>query len=90
MQHGESAHPPYMMIWVVLAVLMFAKVGVSLVDMGRGMSIALLVLISLVSAVLVALYYMHLRFEPKKLWILAALPLPLIAILILTVIQEFR
>ncbi len=90
MQNEAHASPPYMMIWGVLAVLMFAKVGVSLVGMPQWMSILLLVTISLVSALLVALYYMHLRFEPKKLWVLAAVPIPLIFILILVVIQEFR
>jgi caa(3)-type oxidase subunit IV len=40
-------------------------------------------------AVLVALYYMHLRFEPKRMWVLALSPLPLAAILIILVIQEF-
>lgn len=90
MESGEKLQPPYMMIWGVLAVLMFAKVGVSLVGMPRWMSITLLVLISLVSALLVALYYMHLKFESRKLWLLAFVPFPLIAILILVVIQEYR
>jgi cytochrome c oxidase subunit IV len=85
-----KGHPPYMMIWGVLAVLMFAKVGVSLVGMPKWLSITLLVVISLVSALLVALYYMHLKFEQRRVWVLAAIPLPLIAILILVVIQEFR
>jgi caa(3)-type oxidase subunit IV len=61
MQNEETPQPPYMMIWGVLAVLMFAKVGVSLVGMPQWLSITLLVMISLVSALLVALYYMHLR-----------------------------
>jgi cytochrome c oxidase subunit 4 len=78
-----------MMIWAVLAALMLAKVGVSFLGMAQWMAITLLVLISLVSALLVALYYMHLRFEPKKLWVLAFIPIPLIFILILFVIQDF-
>jgi cytochrome c oxidase subunit IV len=85
----ETAHPPYLFIWGVLAVLMFAKVGVSLVGMARWLSVTLLVLISLVSALLVALYYMHLRFEPRKLWVLAAIPIPLIIILLGLVMQDF-
>ena len=89
-QAGEKAHPPYMLIWGILAALMFAKVGVSMVGMPQWLSITLLVMISLLSALLVALYYMHLRFETKKLWLMAALPIPLIFILILVVIQEFR
>jgi caa(3)-type oxidase subunit IV len=90
METGEKLQPPYIFIWGVLAVLMFAKVGVSLVGMARWLSITLLVMISFVSALLVALYYMHLKFESKKLWLLAFVPFPLIAILILVVIQEFR
>ena len=90
MAHDENAHPPYMLIWGVLAALMFGKVGVMMIGLPQGIAIALLVIISLVSALLVALYYMHLRFEPKRLWLLAAAPIPLIFILILVVIQEFR
>lgn len=88
-ESGEHAHPPYMMIWGILAALMFAKVGVSLVEMARWVSVTIVVAISLVSALLVALYYMHLRFEPKKLWVLAFVPIPLIIVLILFVIQDF-
>ena len=91
MEAGEKhAHPPYMLIWGVLAVLMAGKVAVSLAIGLKWLAVLLLVIISLVSALLVALYYMHLRFEPKKLWLLAAVPIPLIAILILVVMQEFR
>ena len=34
------------------------------------------------------MYYMHLRFEPKRLWILVASPIPLAIILVVVVIQE--
>ena len=40
-------------------------------------------------AVMVAMYYMHLRYEPARLWILAISPLPLAVILVLAVITEF-
>ena len=39
-------------------------------------------------ALLVAMYYMHLKFEPRKLWILAAAPLPLAVILVMIVLSE--
>ncbi len=79
----EHTHPPYMKIWVVLAVLMFGKVLVGLSGLPKSVAVSLL------SAALVALYYMHLRFETRRLWLLALLPFPLVAILILTVIQEW-
>ena len=78
-----------MKIWGVLAVLMLGKVLVGLSGLPKGIAVAILVLISLLSATLVALYYMHLRFETKRLWLLAFVPFPLVAILILTVIQEW-
>ena len=85
----QHTHPPYMKIWAVLAVLMFGKVLVGLSGLPKQVAVAILVVISLLSAALVALYYMHLRFETKRLWLLALLPFPLVAILILTVIQEW-
>lgn len=85
----EEKHPPYMLIWAVLAVLMFGKVGVSYIGFSKPVAMTILVVISLLSAALVALYYMHLRFEPKLLWFIAASPLPLAAILILAVLTEF-
>jgi cytochrome c oxidase subunit IV len=88
--HADTPHPPYMLIWGVLAILMLGKVGVAFIQGPKWVSITLLVMLSLVSALLVALYYMHLRFEPKRLWILAAVPIPLAIILILAVMTEFR
>lgn len=89
MSLDKHTHPPYMTIWAVLAVLMFGKVAVGLSDLPQALAMSILVVISLLSAGLVALYYMHLRFETKLLWALAFLPFPLVAILILTVIQEW-
>ena len=89
MQDGKTTHPPYMTIWFVLAVLMAGKVAVSMSPLPDEVAVIVLVIISLVSAFLVAMYYMHLRFENKRLWLLAFIPFPLIAILILTVIQEW-
>lgn len=86
---GEKIHPPYMIIWGVLALLMFAKVGVSMMQMPRWFSVALLVVISLVSALLVALYYMHLRFEPRRLKLVVLAPIPLVIILVLIMYLEY-
>jgi cytochrome c oxidase subunit IV len=88
--HADKPHPPYMTIWFILGVLMVSKVAFGLMPMPKWISVSMLVIISLVSALLVALYYMHLRFEPKKLWVLAFVPIPLAIILILAVMTEFR
>jgi caa(3)-type oxidase subunit IV len=41
-------------------------------------------------AVLVAMYFMHLKYEKRPLRILAVAPIPLAFILVLVVITEFR
>jgi len=48
-----------------------------------------LILMAVWKAVLVAMYYMHLRYEPARLWIMAISPLPFGVILVLFVITEF-
>lgn len=89
MEGQEHAPPRYILIWVVLLVLTLAEVGYAFVDLPKIWLAIGLIAMSIWKALLVALYYMHLRYEPKRLWILAVSPLPLAAILILAVITEF-
>ena len=88
-EHTEHKEPPYFLIWVVLLVLTLAEVGYAFLELPQFWLAAGLIAMALWKAALVALYYMHLRFEPQRLWILAASPLPLVVILIVAVIQEF-
>lgn len=85
----EHAHPPYMLIWFVLLVLTLAEVGYAFLPLAQIWLTTGLIVMAFWKAALVALYYMHLRFEPRRLWILAASPLPLVAILILAVLTEY-
>lgn len=87
--HGEHKDPPYMIIWVVLLVLTAAEVGYAFLSLPKFWLALGLVFMACWKAMLVALYYMHLRFEPRRLWVLAATPIPLVAILILAVMTEF-
>ena len=91
MAEQEHAHPPYILIWVVLLVLTLAEVAMSLymTNVSKVVLAVGLILMAVWKAVLVAMYYMHLRYEPARLWILAISPLPLAVILVLAVITEF-
>ena len=91
MEDQEHGHPPYILIWVVLLVLTLAEVGMSLymTNIPKVWLAVGLVFMAVWKAVLVAMYYMHLRYEPARLWILAISPLPLAVILVLAVITEF-
>lgn len=81
--------PNYYMIWLYLAVLTLAEVGVAMVtSIPKVVLIVILVLMALWKALLVALYYMHLKIEPKKLWLVAVSPLPLALIFVGLVLLE--
>ena len=89
MEEQEHAHPRYILIWVILLVMTLAEVGYAFMDLPKIWLAIGLIIMAVWKALLVALYYMHLRYEPKRLWVLAASPLPLAAILVLAVITEF-
>ena len=81
--------PNYMAIWGILLVLTIAEVLVAFFSgMPKWVLIVLLLILALWKALLVTLYYMHLKFEPKKLWVIALSPIPLIIILLSAVLLE--
>lgn len=84
----EAQHPNYMAIWAALFALTILEVGVAFVALPKGQIIAALLILAVWKALLVALYYMHLKFEPRRLWLLAASPLPLAVILVVAVLSE--
>ena len=87
--HDEHHDPPYMLIFLVLLVMTLAEVGYAFLSLPKFWLAFGLCVMAIWKAVLVALYYMHLRSEPRRLWILVAVPMPLVVILITAVITEF-
>lgn len=83
------AQPNYIGIWVILAVLTLVEVGVAFIGLSKTMTILALLLLAVWKAALVALYYMHLRYEPGRLRLLALSPLPLAVLLVVAVLTEF-
>ena len=83
-------HPNYVLVWFALAVLTAVEVGITFLSWPKTTVILVLVALAVWKAVLVALYFMHLRFEKKPLRILAVAPIPLAFILVIAVITEFR
>jgi cytochrome c oxidase subunit 4 len=83
------AHPNYVGIWLVLFILTAVELGVAFLPWAKMTLILLLIGLAVWKALLVALYYMHLRFEPNRLRILAIAPLPLAVILVVLVTREY-
>jgi cytochrome c oxidase subunit 4 len=90
MESAEGKKPNYYFIWLVLAVLTAVEVALAYFSgMPRAVLIIVLVGLAVWKATLVAMYYMHLKFERLRLIVLATAPLPLAVILILVVLLEY-
>lgn len=85
----EKPAPKYMLVFAGLAILTVIELGVAFLGFSKLLTILILIALAVYKAVLVALYYMHLRFEPKRLRYVVLAPLPLAAILVLAVLTEF-
>ena len=89
METAHRKHPPYLLIWLYLALLTVAEVVLALeLPLSQNMKLLLLLVLAVWKAVLVALFFMHLKFERWNLRVLALVPLPLAAIFILAAVSE--
>jgi cytochrome c oxidase subunit 4 len=89
METATHKHPNYVLIWVYLAVLTVVEVGVAFIShLPKTTLIVLLLFFAIWKALLVALYFMHLKFERWNLRSIALIPIPLALILIIMVLQE--
>ena len=89
MAEARHPHPNYIGVWIGLAVLTGIELAVAFLPWAKTTLILLLLGLAIWKALLVALYYMHLRFEPNRLRILAIAPLPIAVILVTAVITEY-
>jgi cytochrome c oxidase subunit 4 len=88
--HEEHfAHPNYWLVWAALAALTLVELGVAFLPWSRAVVVLILVVMAVWKAVLVALYFMHLRFEANRMRIFALAPLPLTVIIVIAVMTEF-
>ena len=82
-------HPPYLLIWLYLTLLTVAELALAFqLPIARNVKLLVLLGMAVWKALLVALFFMHLKFERWNLRILFIVPLPLAAILMLAVITE--
>lgn len=88
MEHVEKKQPPYMIVFGALGALTVIEIGVAFIGLPRVYTIGALIGLAIWKALLVALYYMHLKFEPRRLWLVVASPLPLAVILLMAVLSE--
>jgi len=87
MAEGHAA-PNYWMIWLYLFVLTVIEIALIYMPIAKLIIVILLVGLALSKAALVALYFMHLRFERVTLGLIALTPLILCFFLILMLLPD--
>lgn len=89
---SQAAHdhpePNYMGIFAALAVLTAAEIGAVFLPLTRLIIGVMLVILAFTKAILVAGYFMHLKFERKTLGIIAATPILLCVFLMFMLLPD--
>jgi len=88
---AQTTHlrPNYIRIWLYLFVMTIAEVVLAFeLPFSQNVKLILLLILAVWKALLVALFFMHLKFERWRLRLIFIVPLPLAIILVTTVIME--
>ena len=88
---AQTTHvrPNYIRIWLYLFVMTIAEVLLAFeLPVSQNMKLILLLILAVWKALLVAMFFMHLKFERWRLRLIFMVPLPLAIILVTTVIME--
>lgn len=84
----EHPEPNYMGIFAALAILTVAEIGVVFTPLAKLVIGGMLVILAFSKALLVAGYFMHLKFERRTLGIIAATPILLCVFLMFMLLPD--
>ncbi len=85
---ASNHQPNYNLVFVALTILTVLEVGVVFVPMSKLIIGILLILMAFTKAALVALYFMHLRYEKFALGVVALSPLIICTLLIFGLLPD--
>lgn len=88
MAGAKDKHPNYMAIFWYLAILTVIEIAVIYTPFGKFTIGVLLCGLALAKAALVAMYFMHLRFETRTLGMIAVTPLVIATLLVFLVLPD--
>jgi cytochrome c oxidase subunit 4 len=76
MKQVDISHdePNYMAVFYALFFLTVVEVGIAYTSLPKLIMVGSLIILALVKAALVAMYFMHLRFEKRTLAVVAVTP----------------
>ncbi|MFQ5529211.1 MAG: cytochrome C oxidase subunit IV family protein [Gemmatimonadota bacterium] len=85
---AEGRKPRYMLVFGGLAALTAIEVAVAFMGFERRVTVMILIGLAVWKALLVAMYFMHLKWETRALKVLAMAPFVPAAIMIIVVLFE--
>jgi cytochrome c oxidase subunit IV len=85
---AEHKHPNYMNIFWVLLVLTVVELIVVFLPFGKFTNGTMLCALALAKAAIVAMYFMHLRFELRTLAMIAITPLVIATLLLFVLMPD--
>ena len=88
MEETHVSPSKYLWVWVWLAGLMLLGVFFSRLPVSTRLIALLILSLSTIKAMLVVLYYMHLKFDRRWLVLVAVFPLVLVALATLVVLSS--
>jgi cytochrome c oxidase subunit 4 len=72
----------YVLVWAGLLILTVTTTGIAFIDLGGQWNTLTAVVIAVVKTVLVVLYFMHLRYSSRLIWVFAGAGFFWLAILV--------
>jgi caa(3)-type oxidase subunit IV len=81
-------HPNYLRIFWILLVLTIVEVGITFLHLPKMLLASLLIILAVWKAALVAMHFMHLKFERTTLAVVAITPFILCVFLILMLLPD--
>ena len=85
---AEHKHPNYMAIFWWLAILTVVEIGVVFLPFGKLINGTLLCALAVGKAAMVAMYFMHLKFETRTLGLIAITPLVIATLLVFVILPD--
>ena len=84
-----KAHPNYTAVWIWLLALLGVGLAASLLPGGRTIGLVVIFAAAFAKALLVALNFMHLRWETGLIYAIALIPIVFVAILAVALFPDF-
>jgi cytochrome c oxidase subunit IV len=85
---GEHKHPNYMAIFWLLAILTVIELIVVFLPFGKMVNGTMLCALAVGKAAVVAMYFMHLKFESRTLGLIALTPLAIATLLVFVILPD--